>query len=205
MADVSRALATSLAVAWLCVGCGATSANHAATDTSRAPLSDQDPVPYHPRPRADAHGAVHALSVSSHEDSAVQLALDFLGALRDADLARARGMMAEDMFRLGEREFYRPMNATSALAQLRVTMARARASGARPPPVARLVHLQQVEVTPPRPTSTEVSRQLRPNDSLVTFPTTPEGRVELSRWYPGWAARVRVLVRTSGTPQVIGF
>ena len=60
-------------------------------------------------------------------------------------------------------------------------------------------------MSPPRPSTPQGQRGLQPSDSLVTFPITAEGRVELARWYPGWSTRVRILVRTNGTPRVIGF
>jgi hypothetical protein len=193
------------------VACGAGSssargARHQDNQEPRAPLTDQDPDPFRPQPNAARNeDGAQALSVTSHVDNAVQVALAFLSAVRDADMTRARDLMADQMFRLGERDFYRPMSASVALVQLQRAAARTRPAGGRPAPTARLVQLQDVEVTPPRPSTVEAAQRLQPGDSLVTFPVTPEGRVELARWYPGWSARVRILVRTSGTPRVIGF
>ncbi|MCA9575507.1 MAG: hypothetical protein H6726_25905 [Sandaracinaceae bacterium] len=198
-----RALGLAAVVASFGWGCGRST--RAGGQGVRAPLTDQDPEPYRPTPHAAGDEDLRALAASSHVDSAVQLALEFLEAVRDANLTRARALMADEMYRLGERDTYRPMSANNALVQLRSATSRGRAAGVRLPPIARLVQLQHVEVTAPRPTSADIQQRLRPNDTLVTFPSTAEGRVELARWYPGWTARVRVLVRVGGSPQVIGF
>ncbi|MCA9535559.1 MAG: hypothetical protein KC593_17820 [Myxococcales bacterium] len=211
----SRATASQRARAWLPTlallpallvpACASSEAGRGSAP-QRPPLTDLDPAPYRPVPTTAAGaGDTRALAVTSHVDSAVQLALDFIAAVREADMPRARALMADEMFRLGERDFYRPMTANVALAQLQQAVARARSSGARPAPLARLLQLQQAEVSPPRPSTPQGQRGLQPSDSLVTFPITAEGRVELARWYPGWSTRVRILVRTNGTPRVIGF
>jgi len=172
----------------------------------RAPLTDRDPTPYQPVPSSTEHASgVMALAVSSHVDSAIQLALEFVAAVRDADTARIRSLVADDMYRLGERDFYRPTSAVAAVRTLNSAATRTNPGGARPAPLTRLLQVQRAEVSAPRPSSPEGARGLLPSDTLVTFPVTPEGRAELVRWYPGWSARVRILVRTSGVPRVIGF
>lgn len=200
-------LPLALALALSSPACGA-SRGHGGevAPVTRAPLTDRDPAPHQPLPSGATQGeGVRALAVSSHVDSAVQLALEFVAAVRDADAARIRSLMADEMYRLGERDFYRPTSAMAAVRTLNSAATRTNTNGARPAPLSRLLQVQRAEVSAPRPSSPEGGRGLLPSDTLVTFPVTPEGRAELARWYPGWSSRVRILVRTSGVPRVIGF
>ncbi len=205
MGSVSRvALPLTLALALSSPACGASHGSVA--PGAHAPLTDRDPAPHQPLPSStEQAGGVRALAVSSHVDSAIQLALEFVAAVRDADSARIRSLVADDMYRLGERDFYRPTSAVAAVRTLNSATTRTNTNGARPAPLSRLLQVQRAEVSAPRPSSPDGGRGLLPSDTLVTFPVTPEGRAELARWYPGWSSRVRILVRTSGVPRVIGF
>lgn len=200
------ALLLALGSALSSPGCASRSHPSRSADTARAPLTDRDPAPHQPLPsRGEDPSGVRALAVSSHVDSAVQLALEFVAAVRDADVTRIRSLVADEMFRLGERDFYRPTTAVAAVRTLNSAATRTSTGGAHPAPLSRLLQVQRAEVSAPRPSSPDMARGLLPSDTLVTFPVTPEGRAELARWYPGWSARVRILVRTSGVPRVIGF
>lgn len=200
-------LTLGAALGLLAPACGASNGHgHSVAHEQRAPLTDRDPTPHQPLPgNTGQAGSVQALAVTSHVDSAVQLALEFVAAVRDADNVRIRALVADEMYRLGERDFYRPTTAAAAVRTLNAAATRGTPGAARPAPLSRLLHVQRAEVSAPRPSSPETARGLLPSDTLVTFPVTPEGRAELSRWYPGWNARVRILVRTSGVPRVIGF
>jgi hypothetical protein len=144
------------------------------------------------------------LASTAHVDAARQLALSFLAAVRINDRARFRALMGDVMFRLGARDFYRPTRPEAAVGGINRRRRSANASS-NPPPLELLLDIQSVQVTPPRPSTPGGVEGLLPSDSLVTFETTPAGRTELPTWYGSWTAQVRILVRTAGTPTVIGF
>lgn len=169
-----------------------------------APVTDADPPTYVPPPSDVAStGAPVGLQSAGAAEQARALAVRFLEVLVRGDgPALSRLLTAEVAVTRPGRRVLAARDDVIA----RALMSPRRRTLAPDEPVSTFVDLDSLQVQPLRELpGMDAADALRPDDWVVTFTFTPQGRRTMFLLVEGWRHRGAVIVRTGQPPQVVGL